>query len=58
MSGRRVARLHLALRYKHTVTTSACAFSHHDGQSKGGGLSLLVLVAILPHLLKAGLHDG
>lgn len=28
----------------------ACGYSHHDGQSKGGGPSLLVLVAILIHL--------
>lgn len=58
MSGRRFARLHLILHRKHAVTTFACAFSHHDGQSKGGGLSLLILVAILPHRLKAELHVG
>lgn len=33
-------------------TTRACACSHHDGQSKGGGPSLLLLVAILLHFLE------
>lgn len=58
MGERRIAYLHPALHYEHTATTLTCAFSHHDGQSKGGGLSLLILVAILPHLLEAALHVG
>lgn len=54
----RIAYLHPALHYGHTATTLTCAFAHHDGQSKGGGLSLLILVAILPHLPDAALHVG
>lgn len=52
------AHLHQVLRYRQTVTTLACEFAHHVGQSKGGALSLLILVAILPHLLIAEVHDG
>lgn len=36
----------------------AYAFSYHDGQSNGGGPSLLVLVAILPHIVTAEVHIG
>lgn len=58
MDKRRFAKLHFILHYKQRVITLAYAFSHHDGQSKGGGPSLLVLVAILPHLLRAERHHG
>lgn len=40
-------------RYKYSVTAPTCAFSHHVGQSKGGGPSLLILAAILLLHVKA-----
>lgn len=52
------AVLRLISRFRHAGTTLACACSHHVGQSKGGGLSLLILVAILPHRLRAEVHVG
>lgn len=58
MKKRRSAQLHFILNYKQIIRTLTYAFSHHDGQSKGGGPSLLVLVAIFPHLLIAERHHG
>lgn len=37
----------------YSVTAPTCAFSYHDGQSKGGGPSLLILAAILLLHIKA-----
>lgn len=44
-----LARVHPYSLCAREGTTWACARSHHDGQSKGGGPSLLLLVAILLH---------
>lgn len=46
-----LARVHPYSLCAREGTTRACACSHHDGQSKGGGPSLLLLVAILLHFL-------
>lgn len=54
----RFALLHLISRYTNDGETLAYAFSYHDGQSKGGGPSLLILVAILLHILAAEMHNG
>lgn len=57
-SRRAAARLHAGSRDRPAATALPRAFTHHVGQSNGGGLSLLILVAILPHRLKAALHAG
>lgn len=47
-----LARVHPYSLCAREGTTRACECSHHDGQSKGGGPSLLLLVAILLHFLE------